>query len=150
MACRRCSLTRRSFRCLETAIEKAAIQRRRLAEGEFYPKNGFYRKLLAFQAPAARQDILAGNRAPVSNQQMSPNTSEPSAMAGQRIAKAVNHVEKRIILRDGIGEIRQLRDRVKRTRQKRQRRDDEIGNGRQMVKLFGPNAANQADLAQKG
>ena len=47
-----------------------------------------------------------------------------------------------------IGEARQLRDRIKRARQKRQRGDDKIGNGRQMVKLIGPNAPNQPDLAQ--
>ena len=32
----------------KNGIEKAAIQRRRLAEDEFYPKSGFFSKGLAF------------------------------------------------------------------------------------------------------
>ena len=78
-------------------------------------------------------------------QQACADNQRAFGMSGQSVAKAVNHVEKRVILRDPKGKVGQLLDRIKRPRQKRQRRYDKIRYRCQMIEFFRPYAAQKPD-----
>ena len=78
-------------------------------------------------------------------QQACADNQRAFGMSSQSVAKAVNHVEKRVILRDPKGKVGQLLDRVKRPRQKCQRRYDKIRYRCQMIEFFRPYAAQKPD-----
>ena len=66
----------------------------------------------------------------------------------EAIAKPVNHIEERIRVRQRLPERRQRMDRVEHAGQKRERRDQEILERRELVELFGPEAADEPERAE--
>src|SRR6267378_4992303 len=68
--------------------------------------------------------------------------------AEESVTKAVDHVEKRIEMRELLPENRERMDRVEHSRKKGERHDEEILEGGDLVDLLGPDSGHHAERAQ--
>ena len=64
------------------------------------------------------------------------------------VAEAVDHVEDRVQMRDGLPEGGQRMDRVEHARQERERHDDEVLERRKLVELVGPDPRNHPERTE--
>src|SRR5450830_1795530 len=69
-------------------------------------------------------------------------------LAKETVAEAIDHIKKRVEMRDGLPKWRQRVDRIKHPSQKGQRHNQEILEGSQLIELFRPDTSDQSHRAK--
>src|SRR6266853_1483985 len=70
--------------------------------------------------------------------------------AEETVAESVNHVEKRIEMREPLPESGERMDRVEHPREKGERHDEEVLEGRDLVDFLGPDSGDHPERSQYG
>src|SRR5260221_8063810 len=68
----------------------------------------------------------------------------------EAVAKPVNHVEKRVEMREPLPESRERMDRVEHPRKEGERHDEEVLEGGDLVDFLGPDSGDHPERAQYG
>src|SRR6266850_6675514 len=70
--------------------------------------------------------------------------------AEEAVAESVNHVEKRVEMREPLPEGGERMDRVEHSREKGERHDEEVLEGGDLVDFLGPDSGDHSERAQYG
>src|SRR5216684_3882874 len=70
--------------------------------------------------------------------------------AEEAVAESVNHVEKRVEMREPLPEGGERMDRVEHPRKKGERHDEEVLEGGDLVDFLGPDSCNHPERAEGG